>query len=30
MGPDESLYVRLMQKHARLREAIRELGSRVC
>ena len=26
MGPDESLYVRLMQKHARLREAIRELG----
>jgi hypothetical protein len=27
MGPDESLYLRLMQGHRRLREAIRELGT---
>ncbi len=27
MGPDETLYVRLMQGHSRLRDAIRKLGS---
>jgi hypothetical protein len=27
MGPDESLYLRLMQGHRRLRESIRELGT---